>query len=248
MIFSLPVIKNLLQDSVSQRLELIEAYSLLPKTLCERNTLCCSMLPEMTLVEALAVTRRLLDMDREIRNHLFKRIVGYYFLNPVEITSCPFLEGQDCLIYNDRFFGCRAYGLWSPQHYEKLSASGQEAKKNLQKQWENMGVMLPKAVVEFYVPYCEQVKTADGTKIEDEMLFEVSERIERLSESFSQWHHVFCQRYFYDMSFFLTSLAFGFTPAIQMKFTVVRDLVATGSKTRIETILKELPDLLSEMI
>ena len=248
MMFSLPVIKNLFQASVSQRLELTEAYSLLPRTLCRRNTFCCSMLPEMTLIESLAVTRRLLDMDREIRNHLFKRIVGYYFLNPVEITSCPFLEGQDCLIYNDRFFGCRAYGLWSPQHYEKLSASGQEAKKNLQKQWENMGVMLPKAVIEFHVPYCEQVKTADGSKIEDEILFEVSERIERLSESFSQWHHAFSQRYFYDMSFFLTSLVFGLTQAVQMKFTVVRDLIATGSKTRLKTILKELPDPFSEII
>ena len=111
-----------------------------------------------------------------------------------------------------------------------------------------MGVMLPKAVIEFHVPYCEQVKTADGSQIEDEMLFQVSERIERLSESFSQWHHAFCQRYFYDMSFFLTSLAFGFTPAVQMKFTVVRDLVATGSKTRLKTILKELPDLFTVMI
>ncbi len=57
------------------------------------------MLPEMTLVEALAVTRRLLDMDREIRNHLFKRIVGGFFLKTLEITTRPFFEGEGCVFF-----------------------------------------------------------------------------------------------------------------------------------------------------
>jgi Fe-S-cluster containining protein len=70
------------------------------------------MLPEMTLVEALPVIRRLVEMAATMRNRLIKKIIGHFFLNPVEITSCPFLEGQECLIYPDRFFGCRSYGLW----------------------------------------------------------------------------------------------------------------------------------------
>ena len=96
------------------------------------------MLPEMTLVEVLPVIQRLVDMAPAVRKRLLQKIIIYFFLNPVEITSCPFLDGQDCLIYADRFFGCRSYGLWSQDYYEKLAASDRKVKIYLQKQWKNL--------------------------------------------------------------------------------------------------------------
>ncbi|MGD8450149.1 MAG: hypothetical protein PVF36_13060, partial [Desulfobacterales bacterium] len=116
MTFSPHIIRELLQTSDRQFQELKEVYALLPDTRCQRKTHCCSLLPEITLVEALLAIRRLVEMATAVRNPLIQKIIGYFFLNPVEITSCPFLEGQECTVYPDRFFGCRSYGLWSHAH------------------------------------------------------------------------------------------------------------------------------------
>ncbi|MDI6889469.1 MAG: hypothetical protein QMC83_00800 [Thermodesulfovibrionales bacterium] len=243
MIFSLHVIKELLQISVPQRRELERTYALIPATRCQRRTHCCSMLPEMTLVEALAAIQRLVNMDPHMRILLIKRTVSYFFLNPVEITSCPFLDNRDCLIYRDRFFGCRAYGLWSQEYYEKLTASNRQAKKYIQKQWENLGVFLPQAVIDFQVPYCLNVETESHALISDEMLLNISDTIEKLSEHFSQWHQSFRQMYFSDLSFLLASLVLGFTESVRMKFDVVSNIVNTGNRARLDRAIGELPDL-----
>ncbi len=201
------------------------------------------MLPEMTLVEALPVIRRLVEMAAAMRNRLIKKIIGHFFLNPVEITLCPFLEGQECLIYPDRFFGCRSYGLWSPAHYETLAARDRRAKKHLQEQWKSLGVCLPKKVVDFQVPYCLCVETNGPVIIDDKILVQASDTIEAISAGFSSWHQLFGQRYFSDLSFLLSALMFGHTAAVQMKFTLVRYIVNTKNRTRLDRIIQELPDL-----
>ena len=245
--FSRHDIKKLLQNSVPQLQELKETYALLPLTRCRRKMSCCSMLPEMTLVEALAVIHRLMDMPTAMRRRFIQNIISYFFLNPIEITLCPFLEGQDCLIYTDRFFGCRAYGLWSQEYYEKLAARNRRAKIHLRDQWKSLGVSLPPKVVDFRVPYCMYVEIDGHAFIDDKMLLHISDTIEAISGRFSQWHQSFSQRYFSDLSFLLSSLAFGFTEAIQMKFTVVRDIITTGNMTRLEKIIDELPDLSADL-
>lgn len=247
MIFSLHVIKELLQISVPQRRELEGTYALIPATRCQRRTHCCSMLPEMTLIEALAAIQQLVNMNPPTRILLIKRTVSYFFLNPVEITSCPFLDSRDCVIYRDRFFGCRAYGLWSQKYYDKLAGSNRLAKKHIQKQWENLGVFLPRAVIDFQVPYCLNVETDGHAFINDEMLQHLSERIGTLSQYFSRWHKSFGQRYFSDLSFLIASLVFGFTEAVCMKFAIVSDIVTAGNRGRLDRAVGELPDLFAEM-
>lgn len=241
--FSPHIIRELLQTSDHQLQELKETYALLPATRCRRKTHCCSMLPEMTLVEALPVIRRLVEMAAAMRKRLIQKIIGYFFLNPVEITSCPFLAGQECLIYPDRFFGCRSYGLWSRAHYETLAARDRKGKKHLQEQWKNLGVSLPKKVVDFQVPYCLCVETNGPAVIDDKTLLQASDTIEAISARFSSWHQSFGQRYFSDLSFLLSALAFGYKQAVHMKFTIVRDMVHTENRTRLDRIIQELPDL-----
>jgi len=241
--FSPYIIRELLQTSDHQLQELKETYALLPETRCRRNTRCCSLLPEMTLVEALPVIRRLVEMTAAMRNRLIQKIIGYFFLNPVEITSCPFLEGQECRIYPDRFFGCRSYGLWSRACYETLSARDRKAKKHLQEQWKRLGVCLPEKVVDFQVPYCLCVETIRHESIDDKTLLQASDRIEAISAGFSSRHQSFGRRYFSDLSFLLSALMFGYTEAVQLKFTLVRDMVHTNNRTKLDRILQELPDL-----
>lgn len=242
MTFSPHIIRELLQTSDHQLQELKETYALLPATRCQRKTHCCLMLPEMTLVEALPVIRRLVEMTAAVRNPLVKKIIGYFFLNPVEITSCPFLEGQECRVYPDRFFGCRSYGLWSRARYEVLAARDRKAKKHLQEQWKRLGVSLPKKVVDFQVPYCLCVETNGPAVIDDKALLQVSDRIEAISAGFSSWHQSFGQRYFSDLSFLLSALMFGYKQAVKIKFTLVRDMVHANNRTKLDRIIQELPD------
>jgi Fe-S-cluster containining protein len=246
--FTPRIIKELLQTSDHQLKELKETYALLPATRCRRKTQCCSLLPEMTLVEALLVIRRLVKMTAGERNPLIKKIIGYFFLNPVEITSCPFLEGQDCLIYPDRFFGCRSYGLWSPAHYETLAARGRKAKQHLQEQWTRLGVCLPQRVFDFQVPYCPSVETISPEGIDDKTLGKTSDRIQEISAHFSSRHQWFAHRYFSDLSFLLSALIFGYTKTVQMKFAIVRDMVHTKNRTKLDRIIQELPDLCEALI
>jgi Fe-S-cluster containining protein len=246
--FSPYIIRELLQTSDHQLQELKETYARLPATRCRRKTHCCSMLPEMTLVEALLVIRRLVEMTAAVRNPLIQKTIGYFFLNPVEITSCPFLEGQECRVYPDRFFGCRSYGLWSKAYYETIAARDRKAKKHLQEQWKGLGVCLPKKVIDFQVPYCLCVETNGPEVIDDKTLLKASDRIEAISAGFSSRHQWFARRYFSDLSFLLSALMFGYTEAVQMKFTLVRDMVHTENRTKLDRIIQELPDLCEALI
>ena len=243
MTFSPRIIKELLQTSDHQLKALKETYALLPESRCRRKSRCCSLLPEMTLVEALLVIQRLTKMTAAVRNPLIKKIIGYFFLNPVEIISCPFLEGQDCLIYPERFFGCRSYGLWSPAQYETLGARDRKAKQHLQEQWKRLGVCLPQNVVDFQVPYCLCVETIGPEIINDKTLNKISDRIQEISAHFSSREQWFAHRYFSDFSFLLSALIFGYTETVQMKFAMVRDMVHTKNRTKLDKILQELPDL-----
>ena len=179
---SLRIIQDLLDKSKKQRAELREAYALVPASHCRRRALCCTLLPEISLVEALAAIQCLLEMDPITRLRLTRGLVRYFFLNSVRITSCPFLVDTNCLIYENRFFGCRAYGLWSKHYYNELAAYSYQMKRHNQKQWQNLGIFLPHEVVDFQVPYCPHVKPDVGTSVDDETLPHAADKIEILSK------------------------------------------------------------------
>jgi Fe-S-cluster containining protein len=200
----------------------------------------------MTLLEALATVQLLREQSSPVRHQLIKNIVSYFFINPARLSSCPFLVGQDCRIYNNRFFGCRTYGLWSQKYYNSLADHSRETKKAVQQQWRELGIKLPQQVIDFQLPYCGHVKTVGDNTVDDEGLSRLADAIETLSGQFADRHQEFNQNYFADLSFLTTSLIFGVTGAIQIKFTVVRDLVTTGNQTRLKKILGELPDPFTE--
>ena len=239
--FSPEIVKDLLKRSSPLFQALEEAYALLPETRCQRKTDCCSMLPPMTLVEALAAIRRLMDMGPEIRCRLFKDVMAYFFLNAVKISSCPFLEDRDCRIYTDRFFGCRSYGLWSRSYYQALAGRERQAKITLHGQWERLGISLPEDVTNFRVPYCRCVETDDV--IDDSSILKVSDNVDAISQRLLPYDRWFRDRYFNDFSFFVTGLALGVTPAVQMKFSLVGEMINNGNSGAMDRTIEELPDL-----
>ena len=243
MAFSREVIRELLAGSAGQRLALKETYAQLPATRCRRRTHCCSLLPEMSLVEALTTVQLLADMVPKQRHQLSRRMIYYFFLNPVEICRCPFLEGQECLIYQDRFFGCRAYGLWSKGYYQQQAENSRKAKYLTQKQWQRLGVALPQEVVDFHVDYCPHVELEGDASAKDDLLVQTSELIDSISAQLVPWHDRFRQEYFSDLSFLLASISLGLQQAVQLKFEIVRDYLANGKQDRPAKIIEDFPDI-----
>ena len=240
------VIEKSIRQSANGLKELTKQYGRLPLTRCQRKTHCCLLLPEMSFIESLLIFRRIAAMASVERLSLIRKISGYYFLNAARITACPFLDSQTCLVYEDRFFGCRAYGLWSPAHYRKIADRSQTAKRYLQKQWLNLGVRLPQAVVEFRMPYCLDVQTAENVNLDDRTLIEISEAIDALSRNSSETHQSFQQSYLSDFSFLVAALLFGYRSAIQIKFDVVKEFLDSGRTITLDRILNRIIDPFEE--
>jgi len=224
------------------RRQLKEAYALIPQTRCQRRARCCSLLPEMTFLEALEVIALLHRYSPQNRLNLLHRIVSYFFINPTVIKACPFLEETECLMYPQRFFGCRAYGLWSADTYAQLNRQNRQSKGALREQWKNMGIKLPQEVVEFQVPYCTSVERDHSLPLDDDALEQIEGAIERLSEELEPWHQKFRNDYFSDLGFFLTGLFLGRLPAVRQKFFIVKEILETGNHTRLDQVLNSIPD------
>lgn len=242
---SLSVLKDLLLSSSLYLQELKDTYSFIPETSCKRKAECCSLMPEMTLLEAMSTIKWLSNLTSAARLKLLKNIVYYFFMNPVEITSCPFLKGRDCRLYENRFLGCRSYGLLSREYYEKLSERSRQAKISIRKQWEKLGIYLPAAVMDFQVPYCSNVKIKNNMNIDDESLLNISNKIDLLSQNLAQWHRMFRQIYFSDLSFLVASLIYGFPESIRLKFIIVSDVLKTENRGKLDKTLSEVYDIFS---
>jgi Fe-S-cluster containining protein len=201
----------------------------------------------MSLLEALSAVQQLLEMKPGQRLWIYRRLIRYFFLNPVEILQCPFLQGQNCLIYRNRFFGCRAYGLWTEEHYRKKAKQSRQAKTLSQRQWQRLGVSLPQEVVDFHLDYCPYVELQEGASVEDELLLQTSDRIKALSGELMPWHDRFQQEYFSDLSFLLASISLSLPKAVQLKFEIVRHILSTGNKEKLERIVEKLDDSLANL-
>lgn len=241
-------VKELVIKAIPQLQELKKTYSLLPKTICSRRVECCSMLPEISFLEALSALNQLMYMEPGKRVYISKKISRYFFLNPVEITLCPFLEKNDCIIYDNRFFACRAYGLWSKEYYEQISERSHDIKNQIRKLWGRMGITLPQEVMDFQVPYCTNVKTEGSVNIDDKLILQVEGNIKILSQQFPKEHHLFGQMYFSDFSFLFVSFIFGVDKAVSLKFFIVNDIVKTGNRARLDDTMREIFDIFGEKI
>jgi Fe-S-cluster containining protein len=198
------------------------------------------MLPEATLLEALAAFKRLRSMPEGQRRGIFTRIIEYFFINPARVTACPFLVENRCTIYENRFFGCRAYGLWSIRHYDQMAEHNRQAKLSLGQQWRKLGISLPDNVLDFQVPYCLEVEVLNGAVVDDSGLIQISHEIADLSARLSPWHGIFNRQYVADLSFLAATMTYGIQSALRMKVDIVRELVSTADRTRLDQILNDL--------
>jgi len=197
----------------------------------------------MTLLEALEALEELRKFPPDRRRELTRRIIRYFFVNPVEITACPFLKDRNCLIYSSRFFGCRAYGLWSKDHYQKISHEDRLIRKKVVQIWKNLGVALPEKVTGHRAVYCSAVETLGPGKISDKDLLQTADRIQGCSQTLNPRHLLFQEGYFQDLSFLTAGLFVDLSEAVRLKYTFVRDLLQTGDRNPLDQWVDGVPDL-----
>jgi len=233
----------------SLRSELKAVLDRIPAVTCRRRAECCTLLPPMSLIEAGLLFGPLASEPPDSLRRLVRRIVEYFFLNPVRLMGCPFLDDQACLVYPDRPFGCRAYGLWSPRAYRRLVEAGRKSQKEVQKAWASLGVTLPRAVVNHRPVYCRFVTTLNGAEVDDRLLGEVQGRVQELDRRLGRPAGEFSQKYHHDLSFLLTASLLGYEHSLRNKVAVVREHLDHGRSSVLDYLinlaLEKMEDLLA---
>ena len=237
-----------MKDIEKIRPELDSIREQIPQTYCDRRTSCCALLPEMTFVEAGVIMKQIELLNRDDRNELLRKIMAYYFLNPVMILGCPFLEGKNCCIYQDRPFGCRAYGLWSFGHYRRRQEQGLSGKKQVRRSWEQLGVILPKAVTAFSLPYCRSVRPLPGVDLDDRGLVDLENEIQSLDRNLPVPAREFSKRYYNDLSFLVTADLIGYDSALRNKVAIVKEYLAAGTSPGLEYLLDKVGQVKEETV
>ena len=228
-------------------LRLDELYDRLPKTecTCEQSGVCCTFLPEMTVLEALQWIKFMQTMSDSELSAKLRQFVEFYMTNPARLSGCPFKEDGVCTNYRYRTFGCRSYGLWSQEMGRMRTRESRNGKKALRQMWKRYSVEIPADVVEFEIDYCDKVQIQSGKTINDTMIMELLESVYDLGKSLGDLQTRFEEEYHSDFSYFLASLFLGMRKALLLKFAVIKEIVQKGTNMRLqETLEKVSPDII----
>jgi hypothetical protein len=178
----------------------------------------------MQPVEMLAWLSELSRGDEQASLDEAAKLVEHFLQNASRRLPCPWARPDSCARYEMRFFGCRAYGLWSARAYELRRAQSLQAAETVQAAWQSMGVSLPAEVCAPPPAYCTKVKPAAGAAIDDAGLDELEARLAGLGQD-EPWHGLLagCGG---DLSYLAAGLALGWQECLQAKVAVTRALLA----------------------
>lgn len=145
--------------------ELEKIYKKLPETTCNRCTTCCTVPPPGYLIEFLNLYKFVRDNLQHLHKEILKKAISYFFLELVDINiKCPFLDSNDCLVYPVRPLSCRVFGLLSEKDFNM--GSKRQLNEVAKKYREKYGIELPREVIDFNLPYCDQVRLPNGKRKE----------------------------------------------------------------------------------
>ena len=217
--------------------ELTALLDRISPTDCRRRAECCRLLPHMSLMEAAYAINGLIALEKSTQKRAWLKLTEYFLVNAARITACPFLDQGGCLIYNRRAFGCRAYGLWSPNAYATKQKDAQQAQAVVAQAWAGLGIQLPKSVTSHSLPYCNQVTPQDGLAITDQDLNAIERDIRALDRRLAPHSKRFAAEFQNDLSFAIVVGQMGLQPALRAKVAVTRELTTTGKSLTLDRLL-----------
>lgn len=233
------ILKTAVQEGAEVRARLKLLLESLPPTRCQRKTDCCSLLPQMSLVEASLIQEFMNTLPDDKQFALIKKLVEYFFLNATRIMGCPFLGDHACGIYEFRPFGCRAYGMWSESAYNKMSGMAVEAQNRVRQAWAGMGIDLPEEVTGYRPAYCRDVEFENGPGPGDDLLNDIEKKIHEENARLQPWSVEFGHKYGADLSFLYSASLLGYNSALRNKVNIVEDLLDRGESRTLNTIRKK---------
>ncbi len=215
-------------------LQISRLHQELPATSCARQGHCCSLLPPGQPVEIIAWFAWFLEQPPERRAQEAARLLEHFLTNALRRNRCPWSLPQSCAIYERRFFGCRAYGLWSASLYASRRQAALAAQEGVAQAWSGLGVSLPAEVLAPGPGYCGQVRQLDGDKVPigDDRLMELEKKFAALAPP-SPW----LQACGGDLAYALARLALGEGQCLGLKVGITRDWLG-GRQTKAERQLR----------
>ena len=220
--------------------ELAALFDRIPSTDCRRRAECCRLLPQMSLIEASYAVNGLIALEESLQERTYQKLTEYFLVNAARINACPFLDQGGCLVYNRRAFGCRAYGLWSPAAYAPKRKAAQQAQAVVAQAWAGLGIRLPESVTSHHLPYCDQVKSQNGSTVTDQDLNEVEQGIRTLDRRLAPHSARFAAECQNDLSFAIVVEQMRLQPALRAKVAVTRELTTAGNSPTLDRLLDEL--------
>lgn len=212
-------------------------YGALPNTTCARSGFCCSLLPPLQPIEILAWLGRQAGRDARERAAEVARLVEHFLLNAALRRPCPWALPRSCAAYEERFFACRSYGLWSPEAYAARREAALAAQTQVTRAWAGLGVELPEEVLSPGPDYCGQVRqmpNGDNRPISDQDLAAAEAELAGLSRGLPYEAELLaCGG---DLAYLLARLALGEGQCLAAKVEVTRALLEGRAEEAADTL------------
>jgi Fe-S-cluster containining protein len=234
------ILRSAAPEAKSLEPELTALLDRLPLTDCNRRAECCRLLPQMSLIEAAYALNALMALEDSVQQQAHRRLIEYFLINAARISACPFLINHGCLIYDHRPFGCRAYGLWSPETYQPKQEAAQQAQSAVAQAWAGLGIRLPENVIGHNLPYCNHVKPLSVHSFTDDDINAIEKGVHNLNRQLAPRSVKFAAEFQNDLSFAFVVEQLGLQPALKAKVAVTRELLDAGSSPTLEQLLERI--------
>lgn len=144
--------------------QLEKIYNRLPETVCNKCATCCMVPTPGYLIEYLYAYKYLRDNLKDEQVKIMERVIRYFYLELVDPSiKCPFLsDNNDCQIYPARPLSCRLHGFLSRKDFNK--ASKRKLDTIAERYRVQHGIEIPREIMDFEIPYCDNVRLKDGSK------------------------------------------------------------------------------------
>lgn len=154
------------EKKIKRRLDYV--YGQLPgMPNCDRCNKCCFVSAEVYLVEYLNILSHIRTLPKKQQSQLLRGIVSHELLNLTTTEhNCPFLEADQCSIYEYRPIACRIFGFYPENEYKASKSDSLKKNRELAGEFKDVyGMELPKDVVDHDVDQCGYNVDDNGNRV-----------------------------------------------------------------------------------